>query len=114
MKYNIQDTKGEVLFTAEIECHAYTVDSRRKRLAVLWAIENGKSLKGADLRYANLSEADLSGTDFSGTDLKGADLSGANLRDANLQGANFQDADLLSAKVTGKQLGEAIFNGDAA
>ena len=102
MKYDIKDTKGEVLFTAEIDCDESAIHSYKKRLAVLWAIKNGKSLKGANLEGANLE----------GANLWGANLWGAKLSGAKLSGADLWGTDLRWAKVTGKQLGEAIFYGD--
>ncbi len=65
---------GAVQFTAEIDCKAYTPQSWRLRLALLWGIEHK-----ANLSSANLSSADLSGANLSSADLSSANLSWANL-----------------------------------
>jgi uncharacterized protein YjbI with pentapeptide repeats len=68
IKYPIYDDKTcELLFEADIDTTENADEALKKRLAVIWAIEQGESLVGADL-----SEADLSGLDLSGVDCTGA------------------------------------------
>ena len=124
IKYPIKDVTGRTRFIAKIFCKESDKDSYKKRLAVLWAIENKKSLSRLDLRKANLgglnlSRFDLSYTDLgganlrwanlSGANLSGADLSEANLSGANLSGANLSGADLSEANLSGANLSRALF-----
>ena len=79
--------------------------------AVVAAIKQNVSLRGADLREANLRGADLRGADLRRAglreaDLWGADLRGADLRGANLWRAHLQDADLRGADLRGADLRE--------
>ncbi len=55
--------------------------------ALVEAVAQKKTLRGADLRGADLRGADLRGADLTGADLTGADLTGADLRGADLTGA---------------------------
>ena len=81
---------------------------------ILQAVNDGKSLRGADLRGANLSRANLYGANLyranlpeanlSKADLFGANLSGANLSGANLFGANLSGATLFDANLSEKQI----------
>lgn len=85
MQYDIYDRyTEEVQFTAEIEADESTPDPWKKRLAVLWAIENN---------------VDLSGANLSGINMSGASLIGANLRWANLRWANLNWASLRGARL---------------
>ena len=100
-----QDT-GRVLFTAEIDCDESASLDEKDREAVLWAIENGKSLSLAALSFADLSWIDLSGVDLSWANLEEADLSYANLNRANLFWTNLSGANLFRAKMSDVKLSE--------
>ena len=56
--------RGNVQFTAEIECETDAATSLKLGLAVKWAIKNKANLRGANLR----------GVDLRGVDLRGVDL----------------------------------------
>ena len=88
--YVVYNVNGEKQFTAQIDCAVDESDSWKKRLAVFWAIENKKSLKGAYLYMANLYRANLYMANLTEANLDGANLEVANLDGANLEGANEQ------------------------
>lgn len=111
MKYEIRHRlTGKVLFAAEINCEENAPDSLKKRLAVLWALENGASLEEASLRGANLRGVNLRRVNLRRAYLNGAYLNGADLRGANLAGANLNDASLNGASLNGVNLDGAIFD----
>jgi hypothetical protein len=60
---------GEVRFTAQIDCADDAPLSTKRRLAVMWAIENKANLTGANLTWADLTRADLTGANLTGADL---------------------------------------------
>jgi uncharacterized protein YjbI with pentapeptide repeats len=68
-----------LLFTATIDALESDTEPYKKRLAVLWAAEENKSLVNADLYGANLSGLDLSDLKFYFADLRLADLRGAKI-----------------------------------
>jgi hypothetical protein len=96
--FDITDRSGEVLFTAEIDCVPDTPVSWKIRLAVLWGVNRGESLRLAILPRANLSAANLSKTDLQGANLNGADLSGTDLSEADLSEVNLGRVELREAK----------------
>jgi hypothetical protein len=116
--FDITDRSGEVLFTAEIDCVPDTPVSWKIRLAVLWGVNRGESLRLAILPRANLSAANLSKTDLQGANLNGAKLSGANLigadvceadlRGADLSGAELSEVNLRGGNLSGANLSEAV------
>ena len=97
IKYEIKNRfTGDVQFLAEIDCASDERTPIKRRMAVLWALENRADLSEADLSGANLRGsslrwADLSGADLSGVNLRGANLSGVNLRRADLSGVNLSE-----------------------
>ena len=65
MKYVIKNIHtGKPLHTAEIDCKESDAESYKLRLAVLFAVERGLSLRGADLQNANLTGANLRNADL--------------------------------------------------
>lgn len=76
---------------------------------------NGTSLVDSDLSFSLLRDADLSGANLRGAslveaNLQGANLTGADLRGADVKGADLRGAILISALVTGDQLGLAVID----
>ena len=68
MLYEVKNRfTGKVQFTADIDCADDAAESKKRGLAVLWAVQNGANLYGA-----NLSEANLSGANLSEANLRGA------------------------------------------
>ncbi len=81
----------------------------------------GAQLRDASLRYAEgdraffakaaLQNSDLTGANFSGADFRAANLTSANLTEADLSRANFQGADLTYAVLAGAIAVDADFDG---
>ena len=105
---NLAESKGKIQFTAIIECDEDAAESHKKRLAVLWAIENHADLSSADLSSADLSYADLSYANLSYANLRYADLRSADLSSADLSYANLSYADLSYADLSSATYGEGI------
>ena len=55
INYPIKEVNINNKFTANIFCREKTKESYKLRLAVLWAVENKKSLKNTYLAGANLN-----------------------------------------------------------
>jgi uncharacterized protein YjbI with pentapeptide repeats len=96
---------GQVLFEADIE-PLYCDNTRKKRLAVEWAIKRKEILIGA-----NLSKADLSGLNLSGLNLSDASLWRANFIGADMRGTNMTDAIVTGAVFYGAYMRGAILDG---
>jgi uncharacterized protein YjbI with pentapeptide repeats len=108
MKYEILNRYvSAVQFVAIIDCKAAATDSYKKRLAVLWALKNGVSLRNADLSYADLRNADLRDADLRDADLSNAALRNAALRSADLRSADLSNADLRDADLRNAALRSA-------
>jgi uncharacterized protein YjbI with pentapeptide repeats len=108
IKYDIKNKyTSTVMFTAEIDCDESSKDPYKKRLAVLWALENNIDLINADLSWADLSKANLSEANLSWADLRWADLSWADLSKANLSWADLSKANLSEANLSKANLSDA-------
>ena len=81
-----------------------TTDPTMTRDEILTAVQEGKSLRGANLWGANLRRADLRGADLRDANLWRADLWRADLRGANLWRADLRGADLRRADLRGANL----------
>ena len=96
---DIRDVYDAVIFTSA----ALSIKD-----AVVEAVKQSKSLRGAYLQGADLQGADLQGADLQGAYLRGADLQGADLQGADLQGADLRGADLRGADLRGAYLQGAL------
>ena len=106
VEYHMEDVNGDIRFSAKIFCKESDKDSYKKRLAVLWAIENR-----ASLNYTNLSGADLSGLNLSGLDLSGSNLNWVNLSCAILVFTIFKYVHLGNTNFSGANLRGVDFRG---
>jgi len=84
--------------------------------ALVGAVAEGVTFRGADLDHSLLTDAFLDGADFSIANLNCADLSRASLRGASFQkavltGADFENCDLAGADFTGASMLGASFVG---
>jgi Pentapeptide repeats (8 copies) len=97
---------GNPLFTAPIDCSADAPPGTKDRLAVIWALQQGKPLI-----EAKLPEADLARLDLGHANLQQADLTFADLTDASLWFANVSVASLIGANMTRTNLTGANLTG---
>lgn len=107
--YNV--LSGEVQFTAEINCEESVSQAFKRRLAVLWALENGADLCGADLSIVNFIGINFSNVNFRYANLRHANFSNVNLRNANLSKTDLRNANLRGANLCGANLRGAHLNG---
>ena len=101
----------EVQFTAVIDCAEDTPDAYKKRLALLWAIENGVDVSLSDFTYADLRKTDLRGTQLRECNFRGADFRDADLTDTDFLGSVLRYCDLRGAIIGGSDLFSPRFNG---
>ena len=108
-----------VRFVAKLDCEENTPTSLKKRLAILWAIENHADLTGCnlsrtDFRGYEFKNINFGGSSFYGSDFRDCSLWGINMQDCNFTGCTFKDknglqADFQNVDVTRATLPESFF-----
>lgn len=115
IEYTLKYKWGGVGITARIDCHKNAPIAKKIGLAVEWAIENDKSLRGIVLDGANLSFVHLAGRDLTGAIIRNANLDETGvfstiLNDVDLSGSTI-NPDLSSAgDISGLNLRGAILS----
>lgn len=112
MKFYVYNRyRGDLQFTADIECDDRAKNNVKLGLAIKWAVKSNANLTDADLTEADLRKADLRNANLTDAYLRGANLTTADLRSADLRNADLRNADLFDADLRSADLRSADLRG---